>query len=77
MKELDLLLAGWLAREFDEAAEGQRRAFEALLELPDPQLAGYLLGIERPEGAELLGLVDSIRTNRGIMSRPSGGGNLR
>ena len=77
MKELDLLLTGWLAREFDDAAEAQRRAFEALLELPDPQLAGYLLGIERPEGAELVGLVDAIRTHRSIMSRPAGGGNLR
>ena len=77
MKELDLLLTGWLAREFDVAAEAQRRAFEALLELPDPQLAGYLLGIERPEGAVLVGLVDSIRARRSIMSRPAGGGNLR
>ena len=77
MKELDLLLAAWLGGEFEGAGEERRGAFEALLALPDPQLAGYLLGVERPEGAELAALVDSIRTSRGIMSRPAESGNLR
>jgi len=76
MKELDVLLSGWLEREFERAGAAGRRQFEALLALPDPQLAGYLLGLERPEGVELASLVDSIRARRGIMSRPVAGGNL-
>jgi antitoxin CptB len=61
MKELDLLLSRWLQSQFDQASQGRRAQFEALLELPDPQLARYLLAGERPEGAELAALVDSIR----------------
>src|SRR5208282_3256249 len=53
----NLLLSGWLEREFERAGAAGRRQFEALLALPDPQLAGYLLGLERPEGVELASLV--------------------
>ena len=76
MKELDLLLVGWLDAQFDRASEAQRGQFEALLELPDPQLARYLLGGERPESADLAAVVESILTRLGIMSSPGGGGNL-
>ena len=76
MKELDLLLVGWLDAQFDRASEAQRGQFEALLELPDPQLARYLLGGERPENADLAAVVESILTRLGIMSSPGGGGNL-
>ena len=68
MKELDLLLAGWLAHQFDEASEGQRAAFERLLALPDPQLASYLVAGEAPEAAELAALIQSIRSGTRIMS---------
>jgi antitoxin CptB len=77
MRELDLLLAGWLERQFDRATEAQRGQFEALLELPDPQIAGYLLGGERPQAAELAALVESIRAGPNIMSGTAPGGNLR
>jgi succinate dehydrogenase flavin-adding protein (antitoxin of CptAB toxin-antitoxin module) len=74
MKELDLLLTGWLERQFEGASEAQRAQFEALLALPDPQLAGYLVSGERPAAAELAALVESIRTGTGIMSSlPSSG----
>ena len=76
MKELDLLLAGWLERQFDGASDAQRGLFEALLELPDPQLARYLLRGERPGSGALATLVESIRAPGGIMSTPAPGGNL-
>jgi len=76
MKELDLLLAGWLDTRFEQASEDQRREFEALLELPDPQLARYLLGGERPERADLAAVVDAVLTRNNIMSSPVPGGNL-
>jgi antitoxin CptB len=43
MKELDVLLQRWLDRRHDAASSADRAAFEAFLELPDPDLAGYLL----------------------------------
>jgi antitoxin CptB len=76
MKELDLLLIGWLETQFERASDLQRGQFEALLALPDPQLARYLLGGERPEGADLAAAVDAVLTGTGIMSTPVPGGNL-
>jgi len=76
MKELDLLLVGWLESQFEWASDAQRDQFEALLELPDPQLARYLLAGERPERADLAVLIESIRGRPGIMSSPGRGGNL-
>ena len=70
MKELDLLLTRWLERQFDDASEGQRALFERLLELPDPQLASYLVAGEAPEAPELAALIQSIRTGTRIMSSP-------
>jgi antitoxin CptB len=77
MKELDLLLLGWLQREYPSATEARRGQFEALLELPDPELAAYLLGLTRPEGGALAALVESIQGGQRIMSSVAGGGNLR
>jgi succinate dehydrogenase flavin-adding protein (antitoxin of CptAB toxin-antitoxin module) len=44
MKELDLLLRAYLEQHWPAAASGDRDAFARLLELPDPELASYLLG---------------------------------
>ena len=76
MKELDLLLAGWLESRFERASAELRRQFEALLELPDPLLALYLLGAERPEQADLAALVECIRGATHIMSTAVQDGNL-
>ena len=73
MKELDLLLACWLDTQFEQASRDLRSQFEALLELPDPLLAGYLLGGQRPERADLAALVESIRGGSGVMSSAAAG----
>ena len=44
MRELDQLLNRFLEVHYDGLAEVEKQAFAALLELPDPQLHGYLLG---------------------------------
>jgi antitoxin CptB len=76
MKELDLLLSGWLDKRFERASAEQRCQFEALLELPDPLLARYLLGRQRPEPSDLAALVECILADTHIMSSAVGGGNL-
>jgi succinate dehydrogenase flavin-adding protein (antitoxin of CptAB toxin-antitoxin module) len=64
MKELDVLLGRWVEHRWSEAGEATRAAFAALLELPDPQLAGLLLQGERPPDAGLAALVDDILRGR-------------
>lgn len=44
MKELDLLLREYLDQHWSGATSDNRDAFARLLELPDPELASYLLG---------------------------------
>jgi antitoxin CptB len=44
MKELDVVLEGYLARYYADASAEDRKAFEALLELPDPELLYQLTG---------------------------------
>jgi len=61
MKELDILLERFARRALPQAAAAERRAFERLLALPDPLLAGYLLGGERPGERELCELTARIR----------------
>ena len=48
MKELDVLLERWLDGSWAGADAAKRRLFEWLLEQPDPELAGWLIGGARP-----------------------------
>lgn len=50
MRELDVLLERYLSERFPGARTELRHAFVALLELPDPDLAGLLLGHAPVEG---------------------------
>jgi antitoxin CptB len=44
MKELDQLLTRFLNERYPSAHADEKAAFRELLELPDPELAGYFLG---------------------------------
>ncbi len=59
MKELDVLLERYAAA-LPQADSAERRLLARLLERPDPELAGYLLGGEAPEEPELAALVTRI-----------------
>jgi antitoxin CptB len=61
MKELDILLERFARGSLPRAGDAERRAFERLLGLPDPLLAGYLLGEDRPGDRELRELTARIR----------------
>ena len=60
MKELDLLLLRYLDCSWPAAGDPERAAFEQLLELPDPELAAYVLGHETPPPA-FAPLIDRLR----------------
>jgi succinate dehydrogenase flavin-adding protein (antitoxin of CptAB toxin-antitoxin module) len=59
MRELDQLLIAYLDTRYATATEDDKRAFRALLELPDPELAGYLLK-QQSATVELQRVVDHI-----------------
>ncbi|MGH8205326.1 MAG: succinate dehydrogenase assembly factor 2 [Steroidobacteraceae bacterium] len=60
MQELELLLLAWLDSAYDSAGGAERACFLGLLQLPDPQLARYLIAGERPDDAALAGLIDAL-----------------
>lgn len=66
MKELDLLLVGWLDEYWVASAPDERLRFERFLELPDPQIAAYLLRDDSP-GADAFEPL--ARQLRGIRAR--------
>ena len=49
MKELDLLLVRYLRNRYSQASAAERDAFERFLELPDPEIARYLVRGATPE----------------------------
>ncbi len=61
MRELDELLAAFLQRSYESLAADDKARFGALLELPDPELHGYLLGTYDVADQSLEPLLSRIR----------------
>jgi succinate dehydrogenase flavin-adding protein (antitoxin of CptAB toxin-antitoxin module) len=64
MKELDILLNRYLSEHFATAPEAERARFEQILELPDPQLAAYLVAGEPTADPGHQPLIDQLRGAR-------------
>ncbi len=62
MRELDELLARYLASAYQRASETEKAAFRELLELPDPELIGYLLGSRAHTDAKISDVIEAIRS---------------
>ena len=60
MKELDLVLAGWLEDRYADSPPHLRSAFERLLEAQDPELVNWLFRRDRPADPDLAALVDEM-----------------
>jgi len=60
MKEIDLVLQGWLERHYPSASSDERARFEQFLELPDPEIAAYLLGRALPKDPAVAALVAQL-----------------
>jgi antitoxin CptB len=63
VKELDLILGRWLEQCYAQASGDERALFARLLELPDPELAGYLLHHAQPANPDLAALVAQLATH--------------
>ncbi len=62
MRELDLLLEGFLESAYPGLDAGQREAFARLLDYPDQLLFDYLLGGLSPSDPAIADLVGLIRS---------------
>jgi succinate dehydrogenase flavin-adding protein (antitoxin of CptAB toxin-antitoxin module) len=60
MRELDVLLLRYLEHGYAAASSRERDAFGQLLELPDPDVLGYLVGRAAPPDAAMRQVIASI-----------------
>lgn len=60
MKELDQLLTRYLDTSYAAADEQEKADFREILDLPDPELAGYFLGRQVPGDAAIARAVERI-----------------
>ena len=61
MKELDLLLLRYLREHHASAASDERAAFAEFLELPDPDIARYLIAGDVPTDPRHAALCRALR----------------
>lgn len=64
MRELDVLLAGWLERHGATAAPERLAAFAELLEVEDDRLWDWCMGRAQPPREDWRGLIDECRAPR-------------
>ena len=64
VKELDLILQAWLEHRYGWASADERALFAQFLELPDPEIVGYLLGQARPADPAIAALVAQLTPAR-------------
>lgn len=61
MRELDAILQAFLANSYAGLSDSDKQRFEAILDLPDPQLYGYIVRRDEPKDAETTRLIALIR----------------
>ena len=60
MRELDILLERYLENIYSDSSEDDKFAFQRLLTLSDPELAGYLLRNDRHADVLISNVIDRI-----------------
>jgi antitoxin CptB len=60
MRELDELLLRYLETTYEGASDEDKRAFQAVLALSDPELNGYLLQRDIPRSKPLANVIEHI-----------------
>lgn len=63
MKELDFLLMRYVRERLAHADSGERAAFARFLELPDPELARYLIAGDVPSDSSHAALCRNLLRN--------------
>jgi len=65
MKELDLVMSGYLDRHYSSASPLQQAQFRSLLQMQDPDLYNLLVGLDEPNYPELVALLQVLRNLSG------------
>ena len=65
MKELDVVMSGYLEHCYESASTLEQDNFKALLEMPDPELYDLLLGRSEAKDPELRHFVGLLRNMSG------------
>jgi antitoxin CptB len=60
MRELDELLLRYLEEHYPSDSESDKAAFRAVLELPDPELNGYLLQRQMPSSEAVARVINRL-----------------
>ena len=60
MRELDVVLERYLQQRYASAPLAEQKAFESLLDLPDPQLFAYLMRRETPAVPEWVDVLSKL-----------------
>jgi antitoxin CptB len=63
MRELDAVLQAFLESDYQGLSEDDKQRFAAILELPDPDLHGYLVRRNEPDDPDIARLVARIRSS--------------
>ena len=71
MKELDVVMEGYLEHHYASASSTQQGYFKALLEMPDPDLYDLLLGRSTTSDVELERFIQLLRDMSGQIHRES------
>ena len=66
MRELDMLMLGYVDDRYGAAAEIERQAFRYLLTLPDPEILALLTGRARADDEHLQNVVERLLTFGGV-----------
>ena len=61
MKELDLLLINYLENIYPSAEPSEQQAFEALLEMADPDLYTLITGKTQSDDVQVIRVVEILR----------------
>jgi antitoxin CptB len=61
MRELDVLLSGYLEQSYPASDDASKRAFRRLLELSDPELNALLLGGTQSADTDIAHAVSLVR----------------
>ncbi|MCP4983600.1 MAG: succinate dehydrogenase assembly factor 2 [Gammaproteobacteria bacterium] len=71
MKELDVVMSRYLEQYYESASAEDQKQFKSLLEMPDPDLYGLLLGRSETIDPELARFTQFLRGISGQTNRES------
>ncbi len=71
MKELDLLMSGYLQEDYPRAPAAERRAFEKLLDYQDPLIVDLLFRRCVDDDAAINALIDVLRDKSILPPEPT------